>query len=131
MDYSVGLNKPIKLKIEVDTESIPITYTFLGDTGHSNGESDIEPFNPSLKTGWKKINNGKPVQGKTLIIATDFRFFNSFPNEETFNLAVLKIKESYKALLIGGLSSKLELSFTSESIYSKKICFITSSVKLI
>ena len=54
-----------KLKIEVATEAVPTTYTYLEDTGQENGKPDIPPFNPSIKTGWKLINKGEVVNGKT------------------------------------------------------------------
>lgn len=61
--YQVGTNSPIKLKVSVETEAIPMTYTFIETTNQTgDGTPDIPPFNPSVQTGWKAINKGKPVR---------------------------------------------------------------------
>jgi hypothetical protein len=130
-NYSVGINKPIKLKVEVITEAIPMTYSFLETTGQSDGQSDINPFNPSLKKGWKSLNKGETVKGKTLKVTTFLRFFNSFPNEVTFNLAIDQIKETYKTQLTGGTPSNYNLNYTLESQYSSKTCLIKCEATLI
>ncbi|CAL2095115.1 conserved protein of unknown function [Tenacibaculum sp. 190524A02b] len=129
-NYVVGSKKPIKLKIEVQSEAIPTTYTYLEDTGQENGKPDIPPFNPSIKTGWKLIDKGGTVNGKTLKVATFLRFFNSFPNEETFNLAIKQIKDTYKVFLTGGDAPNYSVTFTVESLYSSKVCIINSEVTL-
>ena len=130
--YTVGNNKPIKLKVSVQTEAIPMTYTFLEKiNGLDKGNPDIPPFNPSLKTGWKLINKGETVNNSIIQIVTFLRFFNSFPNEETFNLAIQQIKNSYDVKLMGGSPSIHQVSISLESEYSSKTCLISSEVHLI
>ncbi|MBO6606414.1 hypothetical protein [Psychroserpens sp.] len=130
--YQVGTNSPIKLKVSVETEAIPMTYTFIETTNQTgDGTPDIPPFNPSVQTGWKAINKGKPVKGKTEKVVTFLRFFNDFANEETFNLAIKQIKDTYVAQLNGGTPSPFELTTKVESQFSSKTCLITSEVDLI
>lgn len=130
--YTVGTNSPIKLKVAVVTEAIPMTYTFIESSDQSgDGVPDIPPFNPTLKPGWKSINKGEVSKGKTLKVVTFLRFFNSFANEETFNLAIKQIKDSYETQLNGGTPSPFTAKFTLESQFSSKTCLITSETQLI
>lgn len=62
---------------------------------------------------------------------TFLRFFNDFANEETFNLAIKQIKDTYVAQLNGGTPSPFELTTKVESQFSSKTCLITSEVDLI
>ncbi|WP_299676493.1 hypothetical protein [uncultured Tenacibaculum sp.] len=128
--YTVGDNKPIKLKIEIDTESIPFTYSYIRKTNTDSGfKSDITPFNPSEKKGWKTINKGGAIKNILMSIHTDCRFVNYIANEETFNLAVQRIKNSYKVIFMGGDTSNFEVSFSIDSNYDKRICWLVTKVK--
>jgi len=130
--YIVENNKPIKLRVSLVTEAIPMTYTFLESIGETNnGNPDIAPFNPSIKSGWKAINKGGAVKNKNLKVITFLRFFNSFSNEETFNLAIEQIKNTYQVQLMGGEPSIFEMKVVLESQYSSKTCLISSEANLI
>lgn len=133
MDHlNVGSNAPIKLKVSVQTEALAVTSGFLY---HSETDempySRMEPFDPSLKTGWKSLDKGNEVGGKVFRVITFFTFFNSFPNEETFNLAVEQIKGSYQAEISGGNPSPFPISFTIEAFFTTQTCMVESGLKLL
>lgn len=131
-NLTVGENSPIKLKVSVQTEALPMSYGFLYQT--INDElpySRIPAFDPTMKTGWKTLDKGNVVSNKIFRVLTFFRFFNSFPNEETFDLAIEQIKNSYLAEISGGSPTPYKMSFTTESFYSSKTCILESELKLI
>lgn len=133
MDHlNVGNNAPIKLKVSVQTEALAVTSGFLY---HSETDdmpySRMEPFDPSLKTGWKSLDKGKAVGNKVFRVITFFTFFNSFPNEETFNLAVEQIKRSYVAEINGGNPSPFQMSFATEAFFTTQTCIVESELKLV
>ncbi|WP_047546762.1 hypothetical protein [Psychroserpens sp. Hel_I_66] len=128
--YEVGTNKPIKLKVAIATESIPISYAFLY---HSIDDqvpyATIAPFDPTQKTGWKQLDGGNEVQSKIFRVLTFCRFFNPFPNEETFNLAVMQIEDSYVASVNGGEEGAFEMSVKVSAFFENKSCILESELK--
>ena len=129
--YSTGGKKPIKLKVSVQTEAHAMTYTGLIDPNDPDVVvPDIPPFNPVLKPGWKSLNKGGKVAGKIFRVVTFFRFFNSFPDEETFDLAIEQIKNTYEGELKGGNPPNHIMDFDTDSFYSNKTCVITSDTNL-
>ena len=130
--YFVGTNKPIKLKIFIETDAIPTTYIYLNNEGDPyDGITDCEPYNPIVEPEWKELSGGKIVKGKTVLVITFFRFYNSFQNEEAFQLAVNQIKSAYQIQIKGEDLPKLGLSFIIESEYAKKTCLVSSETSLI
>ena len=128
----VGSNVPIKLKVSVQTESIPTTYGFLYNSKNdANPYSNIAPFNSSLDNEWKELDGGNPVNGKIFRVRTFFKFVNSFPNEETFNMAVKQIRDTYYPEISGGNPSPYQMSFTLDSFFDTKTCIAMSELELI
>ncbi|MDG5491808.1 hypothetical protein [Psychroserpens sp. SPM9] len=129
--YQVGTNTPIKLKVGIETEAITMTYPFLY---HSEDDdtpySMISPFDPAQKPGWKQLDNGNKVNGKFFRVVSFLRFFNSFPDEETFNLAIQQVKDTYEASLKGGDVSPYMMAFELKSFYKDKTCVIESELLL-
>jgi len=131
-NLTVGTNVPIKLKVSVQTEAIPTSYGFLYNSKNEvNPYSNITPFNPSLDNDWKLLDGGNQVDGKIFRARTFFKFVNSFPNEETFNMAVKQIKDTYKPELGGGNPSPYQMSFTLDSFFESKTCIALSELELI
>jgi len=131
-EYTVGTNKPIKLKIAIATEAIPISYAFLYHTIDDQVPyATIPPFDPTQKTGWKQLDGGNIVQSKIFRVMTFCRFFNSFPNEETFNLAIKQIEDSYEASVNGGDTGVFKMSISVNGFYANKSCIIESELKFI
>ena len=129
--YHVGTNTPIKLKVGLETEAITMTYAFLYHSeDDDNPYSMIPPFDPALKSGWKQLDNGNVVNGKFFRVMSFLRFFNSFPDEATFNLAIKQVKETYEASLKGGDVSPHILSFELKSFFKDKTCVIESELLL-
>ena len=129
--YKAGANKPIKLKVGIETEAIPMTYAFLYH--HIDDREPyalIPPFDPTQKTGWKQLDNGNIVKGKIFRVVSYLRFFNKFPDEETFNLAIRQVKDTYNPSINGGDDGVYDMAFTMESNYKEKNCSIESKIKL-
>ncbi|WP_040280078.1 hypothetical protein [Psychroserpens damuponensis] len=129
--YQVGTNKPIKLKVAIVTEAIPISYAFLYHTiDDQTPYAIIPPFDPTQKTGWKQLDGGNEVQSKVFRVMTFCRFFNPFPNQETFNLAIKQIKDTYKASINGGSEGQLDMNFKVTAFYEGQTCILESELKL-
>lgn len=127
---NVGTNVPIKLKVQVQTEAIPSTYTFLYHTENDTVPyHTLKPFNPSMSSRWKTLSGENPVNGKVLRVTTSFSFFNTFPNEETFNLAIKQIKETYTLKISGGNPSPYEVGVEVKAFYEDNFCIIRSALK--
>lgn len=129
--YNISNDQPITLKIAVQTEAIPISYVFL----YHNVEDEkayafLPPFDPSLDTDWKLLDNGQPVQEKIIRITTFLRFFNDFKDQETFNLAIKQIEDTYEVLIDGGVGDLFQVPFEIESYYETKTCILQSELKL-
>lgn len=129
--YQVGTNKPIKLQVGLESEAITMTYAFLyHSVDDKKAYSKIPPFDPVHKPGWKSLDKGNVVQGKYFRVISFLRFFNSFPNEETFNLAIKQVKESYVASVNGGDSGQYDMKFDLQSFFDSKTCVIESDILL-
>lgn len=130
--YKVGQNKPIKLKVSLATEAIPITYAFLYHTIDDKAYySYIPPFDPTQKTGWKELDNGKDVNGKIFRVISFLRFFNDFPDEKTFNLAIKQVEDTYESIIDGGDDGPYIMTFNLETFYDTKTCILESVLELI
>ncbi len=129
---NVGNNVPIKLKVSVQTQAIPVSYGFLYNTeADENPYSSIAPFDPIQNPGWKSLDKGNPVGGKVFRVLTFFRFFNTIPNEQAFNLTIEQIEDSYKAEIKGGNQSPYKMNNSVESFFSSKTCIVESEVQFI
>ncbi|MEM5566873.1 hypothetical protein WNY78_17255 [Psychroserpens sp. AS72] len=129
--YQVGTNKPIKLKVAIATEAIPMSYAFLYHTVTDQAPyATIPPFDPTQKTGWKQLDGGNIVQSKVLRVMTFCRFFNPFPNVDTFNLAIKQIEDSYKVSINGGDEDPLDVNFKVSAFYEGQTCILESELKL-
>ncbi|MEO9077386.1 MAG: hypothetical protein ABI263_08840 [Gelidibacter sp.] len=129
--YKVGTNTPIKLKVTLETEAIPMTYAFL--YRHIEDQAPyayIPPFDPTQKTGWKHLDNGNAVNGKIFRVLSFLRFYNEFSDEETFNLAVQQVKETYQPSINGGENGPYTMAFKLESFYDTKTCILESELEL-
>lgn len=118
--YQVGNNKPIKLKVSISTVGHAVTAFFLNDPAN-DGKFLAPPrsnsFSNTDNPGWRQINEGESVQGRTIKIRTILSFPSGMPDENTFNLAVEQAKRSYSVQLSGGTPSQDEFDFETESSY--------------
>ncbi|WP_299222210.1 hypothetical protein [uncultured Aquimarina sp.] len=131
-NLNVGDNTPIKLKVSVQTEAISMTSGFLYNSSEDETPySNISPFDPTLNPGWKLLDKGNVVKDKIFRVITYFKFYNNISNEETFNLAIEQIKNTYTSEVKGGNPSPYKTEVTVESFYSTKTCFVESELKLI
>nr|WP_321236402.1 hypothetical protein [uncultured Psychroserpens sp.] len=129
--YKVGTKTPIKLKVGLQTEAITMTYAFLyNSVDDDTPYSMIHPFDPAQKPGWKTLDKGNTVNGKFFRVVSFLRYFNSFPDEATFNLAIKQVKESYVASLTGGDVSPFVMAFDLKSVFESKTCVIECDVLL-
>ncbi|MBA6152464.1 hypothetical protein [Gelidibacter maritimus] len=130
--YNVGTNAPIKLKIAIETEAIPMSYAFLYHTiDDKEFFSSIPPFDPTQKTGWKQLDGGNPVNGTILRVLTFLRFFNDFPDEKTFKLAIKQVEDTYEPSINGGDDGPYTIPFKLKAFYENKSCVLESGIKLI
>lgn len=130
--YSVGSNKPIKLKVSISTVAHAITYAFLDDPNNPGKfKLDIPPFSNTDVTSWRQINSGGKVAGRTLKVVTFLTFFNDVPDENTFNLMVEQSKSAYLPQLSGGTPTPFTLTFDSAPSYANKTAVFTSLFDLI
>ncbi|MEM7087162.1 MAG: hypothetical protein AAF489_13325 [Bacteroidota bacterium] len=132
--YQVGANKPIKLKVSISTVGHAATAFFLNDP-NNDGEFLPPPksnsFSNTDNPGWRQINEGNAVQGRTIKVRTLLTFPSGMPDENTFNLAVEQAKRSYKVQLSGGTPSPAEFSFEVSSIFSPvQVAEFTSVISL-
>ena len=130
--YKVGSNAPIKLKVAIETEAIPMTYAFLYH--HVEDQESyvyMPPFDPTQKTGWKQLDSGNIVQGKFFRVLTFLRFFNDFSDEETFKLAIKQIEDTYESSINGGDEGLYKMAFKLESFYDTKTCILESELQLL
>lgn len=125
ISLQVGANKPIKLKVTSSTVAHAITYTYLNDTANAGKFiPDINAFSNTDSTGWKQINDGDEVQGRTLKVMTFLSFFNEIHDENTFNLIVDQAKAGYIVQISGGTPSPSQIDFiTSPSFQNKTVVF--------
>ena len=119
--YQVGNNKPIKLKVSISTPGHAVTAFFLNDP--SNDGKFLAPpksnsFSNTDNPGWRQINEGETVKGRTINVRTILTFPSGMPDENTFNLAVEQAKRSYQLQLSGGTPSPAEFDFELNSIFS-------------
>lgn len=129
--YKVDTNKPIKLKVALETEAIPMTYAFLYH--HIDDKVPyvyMPPFDPTQKTGWKQLDSGNIVEGKIFRVLSFLRFFNDFSDEETFNLAIRQVEDSYQPSINGGEEGPYNMTFRLESFYDTKTCILESELEL-
>ena len=86
--YQVGNNAPIKIKVGISTEAVVFTFVALNDPNNPGKYIPDITFVVTPNIGWKQINKGNSVKGRTVRIRTIIDFHNEFPDETTFNLAV-------------------------------------------
>ncbi|WP_163516420.1 hypothetical protein [Gelidibacter japonicus] len=129
--YKVGDNAPIKLKVAIETEAIPMTYAFLYHRiNDQTPYSYMTPFDPTQKTGWKQLDNGNTVNGKFFRVLTFLRFFIDFPDEKTFNLAIKQVEDTYETSINGGDDGPYTIPFKIEAVYATKTCVLEGAIKL-
>lgn len=129
--YKVGTNTPIKLKVAIETEAIPMTYAFLYHTiNDQTPYSFLTPFDPTQKTGWKQLDNGNAVNGKIFRAITFLRFFNDFPDEITFNLAIKQVEDTYEPSINGGDDGAYNMSYKLQAFFDTKTCILESELEL-
>lgn len=127
-----GTNAPIKVKIIVQSQANSVTHTFMGIRDNPDTFiADIPPFNPAIKNGRKSVNKGLPISGKEYVIITFFQFFISFPNEETFKLAIKQIEDNFKVEIYGGDVTPFQATNTTTSFYDTKTCIVENRIQLI
>ena len=100
--YEVGDRTPIKVKTAISTEGTAFTFVLLNDENNPGKFVADMAYHVTPNIGRKQIAGGSSLKGRTVRIKTLVDFFIDFPNEETFNLAVQRAKESYLAQLFGG-----------------------------
>jgi len=133
--YQVGANKPIKLKVTISTVGHAATAFFLNDP--NNVDQFLPPpksnsFSNTDNPGWRQINEGASVQGRTIKVRTILTFPSGMPDENTFNLAVQQAQRSYKVQLSGGTPTPAEFNFKVNSIFSPvQVAEFTSVISLI
>lgn len=129
--YHVGTNAPIKLKVAIQTEAIPMSYAFLYHSINDKAfYSSIPPFDPTQKTGWKQLDSGNPVNGTVFRVLTFLRFFNKFPDEKTFNLAIKQVEDTYEPSVNGGDDGPYIMPFKLKAFYETKTCVLESVIEL-
>ncbi|WP_027126646.1 hypothetical protein [Gelidibacter mesophilus] len=129
--YNVGANSPIKLKVGIETEAIPMTYAFLYHTiNDQSAYSYLTPFDPTQNTGWKQLDNGNAVNGKIFRVISFLRFFNDFPDETTFDLAIKQVKDTYEPSINGGDYGVFNMSFKLQAFFSTKTYILESALEL-
>jgi len=119
--YQVGANKPIKLRVTISTAGHAVTNSFLNDP-NNDGQILIPPksssFSNTDNAGWRQINGGNVVKGRSIKVKTILTFPSEMPDKRTFDLAVAQAKRSYKVELSGGAPSPLAFDFDVKSIFS-------------
>ena len=132
--YQVGANKPIKLKVSISTVGHTATAFFLNDP-ENDGKFLAPPksnsFSNTDNPGWRQINEGEAVQGRTIKVRTILTFPSGMPDENTFNLAVEQAKRSYTVQLSGGTPTPADFDFEVNSIFSPvQVAEFTSLISL-
>jgi hypothetical protein len=132
--YQVGTNKPIKLKVTISTPGHAATAHFLNDPnnlGQFLAPPKSNSFSNTDNAGWRQINDGEAVQGRTIKVRTILTFPSGMPDENTFNLAVAQAKRSYSVQLSGGTPTPAEFDFDVKSIFSPvQVAEFTSLISL-
>ena len=129
--YHVGGNSPIKLKVSTVTEAIVFTYVSLNDPVQPDKFISDISFIVTPNDGWKQINGGNPLNGRTLRIRTILDFQNEFADEITFNLAVEQAKLNYIAELTGGDPEKFRTNFKTYPNYERNSVLFSGTMNLI
>ncbi len=132
-EYHVGTNKPIRLKVSIQTEGVAGVARLL--TKPSSIEEQppekirLNPYDALLNPGWKEMTKNV-IQGCTLYITTGV-IFDWVEDENIFNNFVEQARQSYSIKLKGGVNNgEFDLDFVMVPVFSIRQCFLTSKVKL-
>ncbi|MEM7187623.1 MAG: hypothetical protein AAF466_13300 [Bacteroidota bacterium] len=133
--YTVGTNKPIKLKVSISTVGHATTAHYLNDPDNE-GQFLVAPSSSPISntdsTSFRQINNGEAVQGRTIRVRTILTFPSGIDDENTFNRAVQQAKNTYSVQLSGGTPSPESFDFEVKSIFSiVKVAEFTSEITFI
>jgi len=131
--YTVGTNKPIKIKVSASAAGHAATAFFLNNPdvpdSYLRAESNAS-FSNSNAARWRNVNSGKSVKGRTVWVRTILDFPQGFQDKNSYNRAVDQAKRLYKVELSGGTPANISVTFQVKNNVQDEIVVFNSYITL-